>query len=64
MHTVLDILAGLALAVFIMLPLVPLVDYTDYYFLTKDWALAILVAISIATVVYYPCSDKWTPTRY
>ncbi|XP_015519638.1 sphingosine-1-phosphate phosphatase 1 [Neodiprion lecontei] len=63
MHTVLDILAGLALAMFLMIPLVPLVDATDYYFLTKDWALAILVAISIATVVYYPCSDKWTPTR-
>ncbi|XP_012252458.2 sphingosine-1-phosphate phosphatase 2-like isoform X2 [Athalia rosae] len=63
MHTVLDIIAGLALAMFLMIPLVPLVDITDYYFLTKDWALAILVAASIATVVYYPSSDRWTPTR-
>ncbi|XP_012270520.1 sphingosine-1-phosphate phosphatase 1 [Orussus abietinus] len=63
MHTVLDVIVGLILAILLMVPLVPLVDAADYYFLTKDWALAILIAISIATVVYYPCCDKWTPTR-
>ncbi|XP_060821474.1 sphingosine-1-phosphate phosphatase 1-like [Bombus pascuorum] len=63
MHTVLDILAGLILAIALMIPLVPLVDYTDYYILSNIWALAILITISIAVIVYYPCSKKWTPTR-
>lgn len=63
MHTVLDILAGLLLAIALMIPLVPIVEITDYYVLTNIWALAILIALSIAVIVYYPCSKKWTPTR-
>ncbi|XP_015591575.1 sphingosine-1-phosphate phosphatase 2-like [Cephus cinctus] len=63
MHTVLDVIVGLALAILLMLPLVPLVDFMDFYFLTNDWALVALIAITIATIVYYPCSDRWTPTR-
>ncbi|XP_076655004.1 sphingosine-1-phosphate phosphatase 2 [Halictus rubicundus] len=63
MHTVLDILAGLILAVALMIPLIPLVDMTDYYFVSNIWALATLVAISILVVVYYPTSNRWTPTR-
>lgn len=63
MHTVLDVVAGLALAILLMVPLVPLVDLTDHYFITESWALGLLIALSIATIVYYPCSDRWTPTR-
>ncbi|XP_006611832.1 sphingosine-1-phosphate phosphatase 1-like [Apis dorsata] len=63
MHTVLDILAGLLLAIALMIPLVPIVEITDYYVLTNIWALAILIALSIGVIVYYPCSKKWTPTR-
>ncbi|OXU29965.1 hypothetical protein TSAR_008302 [Trichomalopsis sarcophagae] len=63
MHTVLDVITGLVLAILMMIPLVPLVDAMDYYFLTNSWALSALVVMSIATIIYYPCSDKWTPTR-
>ena len=63
MHTVLDIVAGLALAILMMVPLVPLVDFTDHYFVTETWALTLLITLSILTIVYYPRSDKWTPTR-
>nr|XP_012217514.1 PREDICTED: sphingosine-1-phosphate phosphatase 2-like [Linepithema humile]XP_012217515.1 PREDICTED: sphingosine-1-phosphate phosphatase 2-like [Linepithema humile]XP_012217516.1 PREDICTED: sphingosine-1-phosphate phosphatase 2-like [Linepithema humile]XP_012217517.1 PREDICTED: sphingosine-1-phosphate phosphatase 2-like [Linepithema humile] len=63
MHTVLDIVAGLILATALMVPLVPLVEMTNVYIITNVWLLAILIAVSIATIVYYPCSDKWTPTR-
>ena len=64
MHTVLDVITGLVLAILMMIPLVPLVDAMDYYFLTNSWALLALVVITILTIIYYPCSDKWTPTRY
>lgn len=63
MHTVLDILAGLILAIALMILLIPLVDITDYYILSNIWVLAILIAISIGVIIYYPCSKKWTPTR-
>jgi len=63
MHTVLDIVAGLILAIGLMIPLVPLVDVTNSYVITNFWSVAMLTAISIATIVYYPSSYKWTPTR-
>ncbi|XP_011703096.1 PREDICTED: uncharacterized protein LOC105459093, partial [Wasmannia auropunctata] len=63
MHTVLDVLAGLVLAIALMIPLVPLVDLTNSYVVTNFWLVAMLIAISIATIVYYPSSYKWTPTR-
>lgn len=63
MHTVLDILAGLILAIVLMVPLIPLVDIADYYIISNIWALTTLIIISITVIVYYPCSKKWTPTR-
>lgn len=63
MHTVLDIIVGLILTVALMIPLVPLVDITNSYIITSFWLSAILMIISIAVIVYYPLSDKWTPTR-
>ncbi|KAG7213932.1 hypothetical protein KM043_003131 [Ampulex compressa] len=63
MHTVLDILAGLTLAAALMVPLIPLVEVTDYYILANGWALAMLIIISIAVIVYYPRGNRWTPTR-
>lgn len=63
MHTVLDILAGIILAIALMIPLTYLVDATDYYIITNLWAVTGLIAISILVIVYYPCSKKWTPTR-
>ncbi|KAL2716899.1 sphingosine-1-phosphate phosphatase 1-like isoform X1 [Vespula squamosa] len=63
MHTVLDIVAGLLLAITLMIPLIPLIDALDYYIVTNFWVLTLLILISIITVVFYPCSNKWTPTR-
>lgn len=63
MHTVLDILAGLALAIILMFPLVPCVNYLDNYFLTNPMSPILILMSSILMIVYYPNSEKWTPTR-
>ncbi|XP_030753286.1 sphingosine-1-phosphate phosphatase 2-like [Sitophilus oryzae] len=63
MHTVLDILAGLLLAVVLMVPLVPAVDYFDNYILTNPTSPVLLLTLSILMIIYYPNSGKWTPTR-
>ncbi|XP_066260883.1 sphingosine-1-phosphate phosphatase 2-like [Euwallacea similis] len=63
MHSVLDIVAGLLLALTIMIPLVPLIDYLDSYFLTNPIAPILLITSSILMIIYYPNSRKWTPTR-
>ncbi|XP_067009815.2 sphingosine-1-phosphate phosphatase 2 isoform X2 [Anabrus simplex] len=58
-----DIVVGLILALLLMVPLVPIVDALDYYLLTGRWSPFILLLISILLVVFYPSSDRWTPTR-
>lgn len=63
MHTLLDLIVGLALAIGMMIPLVPLIEATDHYFLSNGWVLLTLIAITISIVIYYPRSDRWTPTR-
>lgn len=63
MHSILDIIVGLFLAVILMLPLVPLVDKLDNYWLTNSLSPIILLVASILMIIYYPSSDKWTPTR-
>lgn len=64
MHTVLDVIVGLNLAIALMIPIVPLIDSYDTYLFTNHWALLGLVVISILVIAYYPSTgDKWTPTR-
>lgn len=63
MHTVLDVIVGLALAVLIMFPIVPLVDLFDNYLLTSPTSPILLLVSSILLIFYYPNSGKWTPTR-
>lgn len=64
MHSVADVVAGLLLTIVLMIPLVPIFNRLDYYILSADVRSPLLViAISILLIVYYPRSDKWTPTR-
>lgn len=63
MHSVLDIVVGIVLALILMVPVVPLVDALDHYLLTSHWSPAILLLVAICLVVFYPRSDRWTPTR-
>ncbi|XP_072750715.1 sphingosine-1-phosphate phosphatase 2 [Anoplolepis gracilipes] len=63
MHTVLDIVVGLTLTIVLMIPLVPLVDITNSYIITSFCLSVILTIVGIAVIVYYPLSNKWTPTR-
>lgn len=60
-----DIVAGLSLSIALLIPLIPLVDQLDHTLLTWRWSPIILLAVSIALVVFYPRrGDRWTPTRY
>ncbi|KAK5644368.1 hypothetical protein RI129_005668 [Pyrocoelia pectoralis] len=63
MHTVLDVVAGIFLTIALMLPLIPLIDQLDNYFLTNSTSPILVLVVSILLIVYYPNSDKWTPTR-
>ncbi|KAH1009880.1 sphingosine-1-phosphate phosphatase 1 isoform X2 [Dendroctonus ponderosae] len=63
MHSVLDVVSGLLLAVTLLIPLVPLIDYLDSYLLTSPTSPFLLLTLSILMIFCYPNSGKWTPTR-
>ncbi|XP_055642947.1 sphingosine-1-phosphate phosphatase 2-like [Toxorhynchites rutilus septentrionalis] len=63
MHSVLDIIAGLALVVSLMIPLIPIVDTLDYVIVTGRWSPIFVLFFSIMLIVFYPDSGVWTPTR-
>lgn len=58
-----DIIAGLALVVLLMIPLIPIVDKLDYIIVTNIWSPIPVLAVSILLIVFYPDSGTWTPTR-
>lgn len=59
-----DVVAGILLTVFLMIPLVPLVDRLDHIILSSTISPLFVIGIPIILIIYYPCSDRWTPTRY
>lgn len=58
-----DIIVGLLLTVVLMFPLIPLVDVLDNILLKDPFSPIYVLVFSILLIVYYPNSDKWTPTR-
>uniref|UniRef100_A0A1B6D3K7 Phosphatidic acid phosphatase type 2/haloperoxidase domain-containing protein n=1 Tax=Clastoptera arizonana TaxID=38151 RepID=A0A1B6D3K7_9HEMI len=63
MHSILDIVAGLILALVLMIIIVPIVDILDLTLLTSRWSPIILIVISITMIALHPCGIHWTPTR-
>lgn len=63
MHSVADVIAGLLLTIVLMIPLVPMVNRLDHYILSAKYSPILVIMISILLIIYYPRSDKWTPTR-
>ncbi|XP_046663816.1 sphingosine-1-phosphate phosphatase 2-like isoform X1 [Homalodisca vitripennis] len=63
MHSVLDVVVGLILAMLLMVPVVPIVDSLDVFLLTNRWSPLILITVTIPMIAYYPTTTHWTPTR-
>ncbi|KAG0727911.1 Sphingosine-1-phosphate phosphatase 1 [Chionoecetes opilio] len=63
MHSVLDILSGLVLVSGLLAVMLPWVDTLDHLALTHPASPAITITLTIAMVVCYPATDRWTPAR-
>ncbi|XP_076053788.1 sphingosine-1-phosphate phosphatase 2-like [Oratosquilla oratoria] len=63
MHSVLDIVTGLILTAIILAVTLPWVDTIDQLALTHPWSPVICIILTIAMVVCYPATDRWTPAR-
>jgi len=63
MHTVLDVIAGLILAIFLLIPFVPLADVVDRYLMYSKWTPLLILIVTVCLILIYPTSDQWTPTK-
>lgn len=63
MHTVLDIVGGLGLAVILLSIFLPLLDSLDNYQLTNPYAPITVIGTILLLAVFYPTGDRWTPAR-
>ncbi|XP_042235412.1 sphingosine-1-phosphate phosphatase 2-like isoform X1 [Homarus americanus] len=63
MHSVLDVLCGLVLVTVLLIMILPWVDTLDHLALTHPASPVISITLTIAMVVCYPATDRWTPAR-
>lgn len=63
MHSVLDVLCGLMLVTVLLVMILPWVDVLDHLALTHPASPLISFTLTVAMVVCYPATDRWTPAR-
>lgn len=63
MHSVLDIVCGVILAVVLMALILPWMDILDHLALSHPASPLLSIILTVAMVVWYPTTDKWTPAR-
>ncbi|KAH9509324.1 Sphingosine-1-phosphate phosphatase 2 [Bulinus truncatus] len=63
MHSVLDVVAGVLFAAFLMLLTIPFVETVDRLILTHPMSPAVAVLASLVLGYTYPRVDTWTTTR-
>ncbi|XP_023347970.1 sphingosine-1-phosphate phosphatase 1, partial [Eurytemora carolleeae] len=61
MHSIGDIIAGLALSATLLPLFAPLADAVDNYLLTSAYSPFVTTGLSILAIVLYPGRDRWTP---
>ncbi|CAL4134619.1 unnamed protein product [Meganyctiphanes norvegica] len=63
MHSVMDIVCGLVLAVILMVIILPWMDILDRLALSHPASPLLCTILTVAMVVWYPTTDRWTPAR-
>ena len=54
---------GLVFAVFLIVFVLPFVEFCDLRLLQNKWAPLITISASLLAIYFYPGSDRWTPAR-
>jgi hypothetical protein len=54
---------GLICGALLLVPILPLAEYADYWLLSSDFAPIITITIEMLALYFYPGSDRWTPAR-
>lgn len=56
-------IAGLLLAISLLIPFVPLADVVDRYLMYSKWTPLLFVIVTVSLILIYPTGDQWTPTK-
>ena len=62
-HSFADIYMGLIVGLMLLVPVLPLAEYSDFWLLSSPYAPFVLTAIELLGLYFYPGSDRWTPAR-
>jgi sphingosine-1-phosphate phosphatase 1 len=58
-----DIYVGLIFASFLVVFVLPFVEHTDSLLMSHPMVPLVTIPLSIAGILFYPGSDRWTPAR-
>ncbi len=54
---------GLIIGAALLVPILPLAEYSDYWLLSSAAAPPVIVLLEMLGLYFYPGSDRWTPAR-
>lgn len=63
MHSVLDVIVGILLTVFIMMIFLPMADSVDWFCLTHPLSPLMVLSGTLFAAVMYPSLDRWSTAR-
>ncbi|XP_067943578.1 sphingosine-1-phosphate phosphatase 2-like isoform X2 [Watersipora subatra] len=63
MHSVADVIAGLALATLLMFFIIPALDIVDEFQLKHPYAPIVMIIVTVLAALMYPRIDEWSTCR-
>lgn len=63
MHSVLDVVLGVAISIVLLAVILPVTDTIMDYLATNAWSAIPILLIPILLIVFFPTTELWTPTR-
>jgi len=63
MHSVLDVIVGILLTIFIMILFLPMADHVDWFCVTNPLSPVVVTCGTLFAAVMYPSLDRWSTAR-
>lgn len=63
MHSVLDLVVGVAISVLLLVIFLPLTNTIENFLATNTTSPVFILLVPVILIVYFPTTSIWTPTR-
>lgn len=63
MHSVLDVIMGIAISSLLLAIILPFTNIVEDFFATNLISPLLILLAIVVLIVYFPTSNDWTPTR-